>query len=41
MEIVDGLVHGQVEQAKLEIENLGALGTGSLDLIVDLGDGFQ
>lgn len=41
MQIVDGLVQGQVEQAKLEIENLGALGTGSLDLIVDLGDGFQ
>ncbi len=41
IKLVDGALQGVTEQAKLQIEGLGTMTTGSAETIIDLGDGFE
>tara|TARA_B100001250_G_C19785128_1_gene783788 strand:- start:508 stop:924 length:417 start_codon:yes stop_codon:yes gene_type:complete len=41
IKLVDGVLQGVTEQAKLQIEGLGTMTTGSAETIIDLGDGFE
>ena len=41
IKLVDGVLQGVTEQAKLQIEGLGTITTGSAETIIDLGDGFE
>lgn len=41
IKLVDGVLQGVTEQAKLQIEGLGTMTTSSAETIIDLGDGFE
>mgnify|MGYP001220585709 CR=1 FL=1 len=41
VKLVDSVFEGITEEAKLQIQGLGTMTTGSAETIIDLGDGFE